>query len=180
MDAVKSFFISPFYNVYKYGLFVSAVVINLPSIALRIISKGPKSLSKVTELYAFCKSIPMGRILMSGCIGMFAPYTSSIGAFVEDISEHNCTVSMHDYPWLRNPFQSLHALALANLGESASGIAMICQLEKHRNIKGIPIKISTSYYKKARGTITATGYVNLEVNGSDDMHCIIILSLLHI
>ena len=161
MDAIKGFFISPFYNIYTYGIFTIAVLINIPAIIIRLITKGPKSLRKVMDLYSFCQSIPLGRVLMSGCIGMFAPYTSSIGASVEDISNNKCIVTMNDYPWLRNPFQSLHALALGNLGESATGIAMICQLEQYKHIKGIPI--TSSYYKKARGTITAIGHADLEV-----------------
>lgn len=69
---------------------------------------------------------------------------------------------MEDRPWLRNPFGSLHAVALTNLGELASGVCMVAAMQHAKGIKGIPVQIDTSYHKKARGTITGRSSVSLK------------------
>jgi hypothetical protein len=68
---------------------------------------------------------------------------------------------MPDLLWLRNPYQSLHACALANLAETMTGISMISLLQYKKGIKGIPTKLEIEYYKKSRGTILceATGTI---------------------
>lgn len=59
---------------------------------------------------------------------------------------------MEELPWLKNPFNSIHAIALANLGELTSGLCLT-SLFQHVKIKGIPIKIETVYLHKAKGKI---------------------------
>jgi hypothetical protein len=67
---------------------------------------------------------------------------------------------MEDQPWLRNPFGSIHAIALANIGELASGLCLISAMQ-HLPLKGIPVRIDTTYYRKARGTITGNCSISL-------------------
>ncbi len=64
---------------------------------------------------------------------------------------------------LKNPFNSIHAVALTNLGELTSGLVMLENL-KSNNKKGIVTKIECEYYKKARGKITAYSYYNKKNN----------------
>lgn len=161
MDTVKGFLVWPFYIAGSYAMFWSAVIINTPTIIIRLITKGGRSFSKVGALYEFCAPLPLGKTLMSGVVSMFAPYSASIGSYIDELTTDTCTVIMYDFPWLRNPFASLHAVALVNVGEIASGVAMMKQLEINSHLKGIPVKITTDYYKKARGTITAKGAVSL-------------------
>lgn len=59
---------------------------------------------------------------------------------------------MDELPWLKNPFNSIHAIALANLGELTSGLCLT-SLFQHLKLKGIPVKIETIYIRKAKGRI---------------------------
>jgi len=55
---------------------------------------------------------------------------------------------------LKNPFNSIHAVALINLGELTSGLLTMNML-KTTGKKGIVTEINSKYHKKARGKVTA-------------------------
>ena len=100
--------------------------------------------------FSVFSSVPCGRRAFSSLIGVIAPYTASIGATLQEVSASSVTASMPDRPWLRNPFSSVHAIALANLGELTTGIAVLSALQGLKSVRGIPVAVNTSYEKKAR------------------------------
>jgi acyl-coenzyme A thioesterase PaaI-like protein len=59
---------------------------------------------------------------------------------------------MKDRRKLRNHLRSIHAIALANLGELVTGLAMMAALPA--DARGIPVEIRVEFLKKARGEIT--------------------------
>ena len=85
------------------------------------------------------------------------PYSGSVGPRIRVLEPGHAEVEIPDRRSNRNHLGSVHAIALMNAAEQASGLAMLVGLPD--GIRGIVTHISMEYRKKARGTIRAVSTV---------------------
>lgn len=162
MDAVIAVLLWPFVTLFQYLRFVVGILIALPFL---LVSRPRRHF----DLFSTLAPLPLGVHVFSGIIGFYAPYSATIAATVQDLSPKKCVLTFSDQPWLRNPFSSVHAIALANAGELCSGLLMVSALQTTK-LRAIPNVITTTYLKKARGTIKAVSEaVTLEEGKTKDI-----------
>lgn len=86
-------------------------------------------------------------------ITQLTPYSGTVNPKVIQLEPGFCQLSIEETHALHNPFNSVHAVALINAAELASGLAILAGLPE--NTRCIISELSAKYYKKARGKLIA-------------------------
>src|SRR5450759_283214 len=98
-------------------------------------------------------ALPGGRWLFSELLGWMVPYSGSVSPRVLLLEPGHVRVRIVERRALRQHLGSVHAIALMNVAEMASGLAMLGALPP--GMRGIVQTIGIEYFKKARGVLTA-------------------------
>jgi acyl-coenzyme A thioesterase PaaI-like protein len=91
--------------------------------------------------------------LFSKLLGLMVPYTGRLGPTVLHFGPGHVRAQLKERRSVRNHLRSVHAMALANVGELATGLAVLGAMPS--TVRGILTGYSITYTKKARGVLIA-------------------------
>jgi len=114
---------------------------------------------RLTSLWSMLSDLPGGRWIFSRILGLLVPYTNSIRSTVLDFEPGHARVLLRDRRRVRNHLRSVHAIALANVGELATGLSLMGVLGT--DLRAILIGLEVRYSKKARGPLVAEASCSL-------------------
>lgn len=121
--------------------------------------------TKFLGLWRRLAPLPGGPWLFSRIFGFMVPYSGSVRPRIRVLEPGHAEIEIPDRRSNRQHLGSVHAIALTNLAEMTSGLAMLAGLPP--TVRGIVTTLSMTYHKKARGTIRAVAHVAVPAVSAD-------------
>jgi acyl-coenzyme A thioesterase PaaI-like protein len=128
-----------------------------------IVMKSPGA--RLLKLWRTLSPLPGGQWLFAQIFSWMVPYSGSVGPRVRVLEPGHAEIEIPDRRSNRQHLGSVHAIALINVAEQASGLAMLVGLPD--GIRAIVTQISMQFLKKARGTIRAVSTVAIPAITAD-------------
>jgi acyl-coenzyme A thioesterase PaaI-like protein len=120
---------------------------------------------RLLRLWRRLRPLPGGQWLFARIFTFMVPYSGSVAPRIRVLEPGHAEVEIPDRRANRQHLGSVHAIALINAAEQASGLAMLSGLPD--GVRGIVTHISMQYLKKARGTIRAVSHVAVPMVTAD-------------
>lgn len=124
--------------------------------------------ARALALWRRLAPLPFGPSLFMFAFGRLVPYSGALGARVRTLEPGRARLELRERRGVRNHLNSIHAVALVNLGEMASGLAMTTALPA--GVRGIVLGIKAEFLKKARGTVAVDTIVEVPPVRGDVEH----------
>ena len=121
--------------------------------------------TRLLALWRRLKSWPAGEWIFARIFSYTVPYSGSVKPRIRVLEPGHAEVEIPDIRANRQHLGSVHAIALMNVAEMASGLAMMAGLPA--DIRGIVTTLQMTYHKKARGTIRAVSRVTVPTVTAD-------------
>ena len=99
-------------------------------------------------------AMPGGKWAFSKLFSRFIPYSGSVAPEILELSPGRAVIAIEERRRVRNHLRCVHAIALANLGEMSTGLALGFGMPA--GTRSILVRLSCEYLKKARGRLVAT------------------------
>jgi acyl-coenzyme A thioesterase PaaI-like protein len=113
--------------------------------------------ARLLRLWRRLSPWPGGQWLFARIFSLMVPYSGSVSPRIRVLAPGHAEVEIPDRRANRQHLGSVHAIALMNVAEQASGLAMLVGLPE--GFRGIVTQISMQYFRKARGRIRAVSTV---------------------
>lgn len=115
--------------------------------------------ARLLKLWRQLRPLPGGEWLFAKIFSRTVPYSGSVKPRIKVLEPGHAEVEIPDIRANRQHLGSVHAIALMNVAEMASGLAMLAGLPD--GVRGIVTTLTMTYHKKARGTIRAVARVSV-------------------
>jgi acyl-coenzyme A thioesterase PaaI-like protein len=115
--------------------------------------------TRLLALWRRLQPLPGGEWLFAKLFARMVPYSGSVRPRIRVLEPGHAEVEIPDIRANRQHLGSVHAIALMNVAEMTSGLAMMAGLPD--GVRGIVTSLAMTYHKKARGTIRAVSRVTV-------------------
>jgi acyl-coenzyme A thioesterase PaaI-like protein len=129
----------------------------------------------VQSMWKRLSPVPGGSWLFSRLLGRLVPYSGSISPHIRELEPGFARVTMADRRAVRNHLYSIHAIALVNLGEVTSGLAMLAGLPS--TVRSIVTGLTAEFLKKGRGQLTAICRCSIPASVTGDVDQVVVAEI---